>query len=68
MEINKNITKWITVTEYVDNQTGEMLTKKEVEKNYIITKKHKHATIENNTGYIKWTKECTRNGKQQKIW
>ena len=36
----KHKEKWYTITQYVDQLWGEILTKEEVKKNYIITKKN----------------------------
>lgn len=62
--------KWTSISEYVDQDTGEMLTKKHVEKYYIIIKKHKHVTINEhtNSGTIRWTNECTKTGKQRTLF
>lgn len=61
-----NETKWISKTEYVDIETGEVINNKEV-KNYIIINKKKHVKFENNAGTITWTNEC-RKSKQGRLF
>lgn len=60
--------KWITTTEYVDVETGEIITKSNYERNYYLTGK-KSKTIEENEKYKikKYINECRRNG-QVRIW
>lgn len=62
--------KWTSISEYVDEETGEVLTKKQVEEYYIIIKKVKHGNIDNttNTGIIRWINVCTKGGKQKKLF
>lgn len=66
--LNKEDLKWITLTEYVDVETGEILTKSEKERSYYTTGKS-HKKIEENGNYRikKYIYECRRNG-QQKLW
>lgn len=62
--------KWTSISEYVDEETGEILTKKQVEEYYIIIKKVKYGNIDNttNTGIIRWINVCTKRGKQKKLF
>lgn len=67
---------WRTISKYVDLQTGEELTKKQVEEEYIILGKkknieyeHKYINRQRKTfGTTTITNECTKNGKQIRIW
>lgn len=70
------LNKWWKSNIYVDLQTGERITKKNAETNYIIIKKKKNVTyikqLNKNRqyetiGHIEYTNECTRNGKQIKL-
>lgn len=62
--------KWTSQTEYVDIDTGEIITKKQQEKEYIIIKTKKHVKInnENNIARVRYTNECTKTGKQKKLF
>ena len=66
----KKIKIWKTVCQYVHLETGEVLTKYEAEKNYIILKKTKHVRInnENKSATIFYVYECTRTGSQTRLW
>jgi len=56
--------KWYTVTEYVDVETGEIITKSEYERNYYATGIIQKTTEKNHKyGITKITKECRRNGQ-----
>lgn len=72
---------WITISYYVDIDTGEQITQHLARKFYVITKKEIH---KQNTAYVKQHEkvvglynyegvttiinECTRNGKQQRLF
>lgn len=56
-----NRTKWITMNEYVDKETGEFITEKTKNKDYITINKTKKVIINGNYGYITYTNECERN-------
>ena len=60
---------WKTVSQYVHLETGEVLTKCEAEKNYIILKKTKHVRInnENKSATIYYVYECTRTGSHSLV-
>lgn len=58
-----DVINWRTKTEYVDTETGEIITEQEAKTNYIIIKKSKHATIKKTTGYVKWTYHCKRSNQ-----
>lgn len=60
---------WKTETTYVDKETGEILTKKEVKENYDVTNKIKtvsHASKEY-AGIVQYRVECKRRPKQLTI-
>lgn len=72
--------RWTTTSEYVDKDTGEVLTKEQAEKEYRIIKKTiKRTTYEKYVpkqyggailtkfGLTTVTNECTREGKQLKL-
>lgn len=66
--LNKNERKWITQTEYVDVETGEVLTKSEKERNYYTTGKSQKKIEENGNYRIKkYIYECRRNN-QTRLW
>ncbi len=52
--------KWYTETEYVDVETGEMLTKEAAVKDYIIKTTIKTVKIDGNNGKIKYQRQCER--------
>lgn len=59
--------KWTAKVEYVDRETGEMLTKRHIQLGHYITVKQ-HRTIENINDYAKRINikyECERNPQQQ---
>lgn len=73
--------RWTTTSEYVDKDTGEVLTAQQVKETHIIIKKRiKKETYEEyikesngsqtltKFGRIRVTNECTRTGKQIRIW
>lgn len=73
--------RYTTTSEYVDKDTGEILTKEQVNKEYIIIKKIKKRTVYEQYvrekygtqiltkfGLITITNECTRSGKQLEIF
>lgn len=55
---------WITVSDYVDIETGEIIKKN---KDYITIRKHKKVEINGNFGIIKYTHECEKT-RQQKLF
>lgn len=59
--------KWTSKTEYVDVETGEVITKSLAEREYIKKRSTKFTIIQNNNGTIKWITECERN-RQQKLF
>jgi hypothetical protein len=59
------ITKWFTISEWVDIETGELL-HKEIIKDYYKIQTTKKIEINGNQGIIKYTNEC-RNIRQQKL-
>jgi hypothetical protein len=61
----KTIKKWYTATEYVDTDTGELITKKEFEKNYYKTKSTRKIEIQENYGIIKYINECRITGQER---
>lgn len=61
------IKKWYTVSEYIDIETGELIGKKEVEKNYHKLKTNRKVEITENHGIIKYITEC-RNTRQQRLF
>ena len=56
--------KYITISEYVDVDTAEVLDKRTVEKEYSIIKKHKHSKIQEHDNIkritITITNDCRR--------
>lgn len=67
--------KWITIKEYVDEETGEVLNSKQAEKSYIIKRKIKKHDIRKEyhnrelteLGITTITNICTRHGRQQEF-
>lgn len=59
--------KWFTISEHVDIETGEIITKKEFEKNYYKVGITKKTEINENNGIIKYTTESRRTN-QTRIW
>lgn len=59
--------KWTSTSQYVDVDTGEILTKKEVKENYKVIKTIKKIEHGTEYGYIKYTNEC-RKSTQGKLW
>jgi hypothetical protein len=57
------ITKWYTISEYVDINTGEIIDKKIAMKKYIKIKTIKKTEINENIGIIKYITECKENGQ-----
>ncbi|WVR22117.1 MAG: hypothetical protein [Malazfec virus 2] len=73
--------KWSTVQIFVDQQTGEVLTKQEAKLNYFTVKKiknvkivkeiiwreieHKRVGETTKRGIVEWTVECRRHGQQR---
>lgn len=66
--LNEDKRKWITISEYVDITTGEIITKSEYEREYYKVKKPTK-TIEYNEKYriIRYTNEC-RKHEQTKLF
>lgn len=62
-----NDKRWITVSEYVDIETGEIITKSLYEREYIIIRKTKKYEDSGNYNIAKWVNECRRHG-QTKLW
>lgn len=50
--------KWNTKTEYVDIETGEVITKEKAIQAYVIIKKTKNVKIYKKTGTITWVNQC----------
>lgn len=60
----ENKIQWFTESEFVDIETGEIITQEKIKKlEYIIIKKTKHATVNNSTGIVKITNQCRRTGQ-----
>lgn len=59
----RTIKKWYTVSEYVDISTGELLSRKEVEKNYYKLMTIRKVEITENHGIIKYITECRKTGQ-----
>jgi len=57
--------KWYTMTEYVDIETGELISKSEYEKNYYKIKNNKKIEITENHGIIKYITECRQHGQKR---
>lgn len=59
--------KWYTVVEYVDIETGELISKSLKERKYYVIRKTKKVEVYEYQGYgiTKWTAECRRNGQQR---
>jgi len=59
--------KWFTAVEYVDVETGEIITKSEKERNYYVVGNETRTEINNEKKYgIKYIrKNCRRNGQQK---
>lgn len=57
--------QWLTLTEYVSLETGEIITKSEKEREYYTVKKVRTIDTESNEKYnfIKWQYHCRRNGQ-----
>ncbi len=67
MNFKEKKMKWYTEVEMVDVETGEILTKSKVEREYIVKSKNKHKTeYKDGKGIRKFTWECERN-RQQRI-
>ncbi|WNK14255.1 MAG: hypothetical protein [Microvirus sp.] len=70
------IEKYWTTTEYIDIDTGEIISKKNATENYIIIKKQRHVNIKQeikhrrkyNIGIVTYRYECTKNGSQIRLW
>lgn len=62
--------KWITLTEYVDLATGEVIEKADAEKNYYIVRfKKKHKRHERKPiGFTTFTYECRRKCPQGELF
>ena len=58
------ITKWYTISEWIDVETGEIL-HREVIKDYYKIKTTKKIEINENQGIIKYTNECRNIGQQR---
>lgn len=58
---------WGAVVQYVDIETGEKLTEKQVKENYITIKTTKHAKKAKlgSGGIITYTKQCIRNPQRK---
>lgn len=72
----KHVTKWNTIVEYVDIETGEIISKSNFERNYYRIRSTKSTEIKEvkisneilNYGYVKYTSECRRKPKQGKLF
>ena len=51
---------WRTITTYVDIDTGEIISKAEAIKAYVIINKKKKSNVYKTTGTIELTNECRR--------
>lgn len=68
----KHVTKWRSISEYVDLETGEIITKNVFEKSYYKVRSSKKTIIEEviinqeklNYGTIKHTTECRRRNQR----
>lgn len=58
--------KWRTKSQYVDIQTGEIITESEYKRNYIKIKTTKNTHINEKYGIREFTHECERN-RQTKL-
>lgn len=68
-----NKMKWRTITKYVDQHTGELLTKQTVNEKYIITQQYHQEvmfTLEKGIQYgtKTITRVCTNEGKQRTLF
>lgn len=57
-EVKGQIKKWYTITEYVDTETGELITKQKFEKEYYKINSTRKIEIHENYGTIKYINEC----------
>lgn len=55
--------KWYTTNEYVDVETGEIITKSKAEREYIITRKTKEYKNNGKYNEIKISNECRRDNQ-----
>ena len=62
---DSTINKWVTVSEYVDEETGEILHKNQVKEHYIIIKKIKHHETYKTTGKRTITNICKKTNQQK---
>jgi len=65
MNYEKNVKKWYSVSEYVDQETGEIITKNEFTKNYYKVKNTKKYEINGTNGTIKHCTECRKHGQER---
>lgn len=56
---------WITTSEYVDTETGEIIAKRQALKHYIILRKSKKYDQSKHYNVTKWTYECGRDPQQK---
>lgn len=59
------ITKWYTTTEWVDIETGEIISKDIAMNEYYVTNKTKKTELNENYGIIKYINECRRRNQQK---
>lgn len=64
---NSNITKWTTIVEYIDIETGEIINDKEIKQTFIIGHTTKTININGNNAQRKLTHYGTRT-KQQRLF
>jgi len=54
----KTLKKWYTESQYVDIETGEIITKQQYENEYYKVKTNRKIEITDNYGIIKYITEC----------
>ena len=64
---NEQNKRWVTISEYVDIETGELITKSKYEREYYMIKKTKKVTENDKYRIITFTNECRPKG-QTKLW
>jgi len=62
-EVKGQIKKWYTMTEYVDTETGEIITKENYKKNYYKINIVRKIEIHENYGTIRYINECKPTGQ-----
>lgn len=63
--LNTDKRKWVTITEYVDLETGEVIPKATMEREYYKVRSTPKYEENENYRIRKYTTECRRNGQQK---